>query len=170
MAGAALGLSMLTGFGSGFAFGTGYGAGVRFGYEDVYPYLKGNMSKIADMLQIPYASSGFKLASGVTEHQGLGLSDAEGSTGGMGLQNPEQLNTEITPSGKQVIPVMANLPYKSWNGLRGSPPVGAMVDIPVLSSGSRQGYHHVGNRYRFDGRKWVIVGSLSGYKPLITTA
>jgi len=55
---------------SGFLFGTGYGAGVRFGYEEVYPYLKGNMSQITNMLNIPYASSGFKLASGVTEAQG----------------------------------------------------------------------------------------------------
>lgn len=94
-----LGLSMLTGLGSGFAFGSGYGAGVRFGYEDVYPYLKGNMSQIANMLKIPFASSGFKLASGVTAQQGLGLKDAEGSTGGMGLTTPEATVPQVSPSG-----------------------------------------------------------------------
>lgn len=82
---------------SGFLFGTGYGAGVRFGYEDVYPYLKGNMSQIANLLQIPFASSGFKLASGVTEAQGSGvgmLTPPSTQGGGMGLQAPSTATTQ----------------------------------------------------------------------------
>ena len=88
-------LSIITGLASGFAFGTGYGAGVRFGYEDVYPYLKKNMGGIATMLNTPYVSSGFKLASGVTERQGMGLQDAETSIGGdLGLQTPESMTPQ----------------------------------------------------------------------------
>lgn len=113
--GGAMGLSMLTGLGSGFAFGTGYGAGVRFGYEDVYPYMKGNLNSIATMLKIPYASSGFKLASGVTAHQGQGLHDAEAITGeqrqAFGLETPELGTPEVTAAGRHVL---KNVHGKDW--------------------------------------------------------
>lgn len=114
--GGAMGLSMLTGLGSGFAFGTGYGAGVRFGYEDVYPYLKGNMSQIATMLQIPFASSGFKLASGVTARQGMGLQDAEAITGertqGLGLEDPALGTPEVSAGGRRIL---KNVLGKDWS-------------------------------------------------------
>lgn len=50
----------------GFSFGTGYGSGVRFGFEDVYPFLKNNLAEVAKMFDIPFAGSGFKQASGIT--------------------------------------------------------------------------------------------------------
>lgn len=103
---------MAMGLGSGFAFGTGYGAGVRFGYEDVYPYLKGNMSAIANMLQIPFASSGFKLASGVTERQGQGLQAADMVGNGLGLKTPEEsmpkLNQTTGETSSQMIDRIRN--------------------------------------------------------------
>lgn len=85
----------------GFAFGTGYGAGVRFGYEDVYPYLKNNMGAISQMLDIPFASSGFKLASGVTAHQGQGMMDLDANDAAedkpLGLHDPVQVQGPGTP-------------------------------------------------------------------------
>lgn len=94
--------SLGIGLGSGFAFGTGYGAGVRFGYEDVYPYLKANMSAIANMLQIPFASSGFKLASGVTERQGqLQAAEMKTAVPSMGLTTPDYTTPSMGPAGQK---------------------------------------------------------------------
>lgn len=92
------------GLAQGFAFGTGYGAGVRFGYEDVYPYLKSNMSDIAKILNIPFASSGFKLASGVTAQQGMGLQDpsvTKNIQGGLGA--PESTTPTVDHAGRKSV-------------------------------------------------------------------
>lgn len=157
----------------GFLFGTGYGAGVRFGYEDVYPYLKKNASGIINMLNTPFASSGFKLASGVTEHQGLGLQDAEASIGGaVNLQPAEDTAINLNPDGSQQAPVVSSLPTNSWNGVRGAhPPVGQIVDVAYSpEAGKPSGsYARRGYRYKWDGSKWVTVGVLAGYKPLNLT-
>ena len=51
----------------GFAFGTGYGSGVRFGYEDVYPKLKGLMSTGGELGKIPFFGSGFRMSSGLNK-------------------------------------------------------------------------------------------------------
>lgn len=122
------------------------------------------------MLNTPFASSGFKLASGVTEHQGMGMSDAEASIGGAGLQPAEDTAINLTPQGNQDAPVMASLPTKSWNGIRGAkPPIGQVVDIAYTPAAGEKGYARRGYRYKWDGNKWVQVGVLAGYKPLNLT-
>ena len=98
---------------SGFLFGTGYGAGVRFGYEDVYPYLKGNMSQIANLLNIPFASSGFKLASGVTEKQGMGLHGVDTIGKQDQFSVPELSTPAQSPSG-QPMKQRIDVPYGSY--------------------------------------------------------
>lgn len=55
----------LTGLIQGFGFGTGYGAGVRFGFEDVYPYFRGQAGDILKFLGVnTYARSGYKSGAG----------------------------------------------------------------------------------------------------------
>jgi hypothetical protein len=65
--------SALTDLARGFAFGTGYGSGVRFGFEDVYPFFKGNAQKVMGMFGFndpvigQPSQSGFKQASGLNK-------------------------------------------------------------------------------------------------------
>lgn len=64
-------LSAVSALAQGFSFGTGYGSGVRFGFEDVYPFLKQNLGEIGKILGLPFAGSGFKSASGVNQPMGF---------------------------------------------------------------------------------------------------
>ena len=63
-------ITALTDLARGFAFGTGYGSGVRFGFEDVYPFFKGNAGQIikafglGDPVIGQPSKSGFKQATG----------------------------------------------------------------------------------------------------------
>lgn len=53
-------LSGLSSLVSGFGMGAGYGSGVRFGFEDLYPLFKDNVTALGRALfPVPFAESGF---------------------------------------------------------------------------------------------------------------
>lgn len=149
--------SVGVGLPSGFLFGTGYGAGVRFGYEDVYPYLKGNMSQIANLLKIPFASSGFKLASGVTERQGMGLQDAEAIIGGtsQGLATPDNQPEQSASGRVQAVITDGFLPKRADRK--------EVYAVQRHTTNPDPRYKFQLDYYRFDGTKWTRIGY--GFSP-----
>lgn len=61
-------LSALQPLMQGFGFGSGYGSGVRFGYNDLYPVLKGAGSEIGKILGLnSFMDSGFKAGQATTQ-------------------------------------------------------------------------------------------------------
>lgn len=94
---------------SGFLFGSGYGAGVRFGYEDLYPTLRGKPENVDKVLKTPYQSSGFKLAADIpTNVHGIGdlvSPDAKtpvAPTTGTGIPNVDRDTVHQMPEGTKI--------------------------------------------------------------------